>query len=151
MEAMQVQGEDSQAEADELVPASSYLTLTADIVSAYVSHNRVVAGDLAGLISSVHASLISQDALVKPKAQQLTPAVPIKSSVHPDYIVCLEDGKKVKLLKRYLRARFNMSPDQYRQRWGLPANYPMTAPNYSVRRTELALSSGLGRRPRSGS
>jgi predicted transcriptional regulator len=115
-----------------------------EIVAAYVSKNEVAAADLPALIKSVHATLggIGGDvrvALAKP------PAVPVKKSVTPDYIVCLEDGKKLKMLKRYLRTRYGLSPESYRAKWNLPADYPMTAPNYAAKRSDFAKQIGLGK------
>lgn len=121
------------------------LALTAQIVSAHVSHNTVGAADLAGLIRDVHATLsgLASGAAAAP-AEKPTPAVPVKKSVHPDYLICLEDGKKLKMLKRHLKSAFNMTPEQYRERWGLPPDYPMVAPNYAAKRSELAKRIGLG-------
>jgi predicted transcriptional regulator len=123
------------------------LALTADIVSAHLANNNVAASDVAGLIQSVHAALAG---LGEPAAAELPkqdPAVPVRSSVKPDYIVCLEDGAKLKMLKRYLRTRFDMTPDEYRAKWNLPRDYPMVAPNYAATRQELAKKIGLGRKP----
>ena len=127
------------------------LTLTADIVAAHVSNNSVAVNDLPNLIQNVHSALsvISQSASgPEPRPE---PKVSIRSSIKPDYIVCLEDGKKLKMLKRHLMTHYNMTPDQYRQKWGLSADYPMVAPNYAEQRRKLAKSIGLGtkrRRPR---
>jgi predicted transcriptional regulator len=120
------------------------LTLTADIVAAHVSNNSVAVNDLPTLIQNVHAALngISQ-APAAPEAKP-EPKVSIRSSIKPDYIVCLEDGKKLKMLKRHLMTHYNMTPDQYRQKWGLSADYPMVAPNYAEQRRTLAKSIGLG-------
>ena len=121
---------------------TSSLELVSKIVSAYVSKNSLPPGDLPHLIKTVHEALKSPDpAVAKPE-----PAVSIKQSVKPDYIVCLDDGKKLKMLKRHLRTAYDMSPDEYRQRWGLPSDYPMVAPNYSKQRSELAKNIGLGRK-----
>ena len=122
------------------------LGLTAQIVSAHVGHNTVPADALAGLIQSVYRTMTGLGADVQ-QPEKPQPAVPIKRSVFPDYIVCLEDGKKLKMLKRHLQASYNMTPDQYRERWGLPHDYPMVAPNYAEHRSTLAKSSGLGRKP----
>ena len=124
------------------------LTLTADIVAAHVSNNSVAVNDLPNLIQNVHAALsgISGGRSV-PEAKP-EPKVPIRSSVKPDFIVCLEDGKKLKMLKRHLMTHYQMSPDQYRQKWGLPADYPMVAPNYAEQRRTLAKSIGLGTKRR---
>ena len=123
------------------------MTLTSDIVAAHVSNNRVSAGDLPLLIASVHGALsgLGQQIVLPDVAPE--PAVSIRSSVKTDYIVCLEDGKKLKMLKRHLMTRYKMTPDQYRSRWNLPADYPMVAPAYAARRRELAMSIGLGRKP----
>jgi len=115
-----------------------------EIVAAYVSKNEVAAADLPALIKSVHATLGGfgggeSGASFKP------PAVPVKKSVTPDFIICLEDGKKLKMLKRYLRARYGLTPDAYRAKWNLPADYPMTAPNYAARRSDFAKQIGLGK------
>ena len=115
-----------------------------EIVAAYVSKNEVAAADLPALIKSVHATLggfMGGEAAGPGKP----PAVPVKKSVTPDFIICLEDGRKLKMLKRYLRARYGMTPDVYRAKWNLPADYPMTAPNYAARRSEFAKQIGLGR------
>lgn len=122
------------------------LTLTADIVSAHVSNNKLSAGDLPDLIRNVFAALHATDQPVAPEPQKLEPAVSVRSSVKPDYIVCLEDGAKLKMLKRYLRTRFDMSPEEYRRKWNLPADYPMVAPNYAEQRRSLAHAIGLGRK-----
>jgi predicted transcriptional regulator len=126
--------------------SSNYLELAADIVSAFVSNNSVPATDLPALIGNVHdalnrvASGSTQQAVEEPKA----PAVPIRKSVQPDYIVCLDDGKRFKSLKRHLRTTYNLTPDQYRAKWGLRPDYPMVAPNYAATRSELAKRLGLG-------
>jgi predicted transcriptional regulator len=116
-------------------------------VSAYVSHNALSREDLPGVIQSVYDKLTSLSAPVIEAAPELVPAVPIRKSVTPDYIVCLEDGSKHKSMKRYLHRRFNLTPEQYRAKWNLPADYPMAAPAYSARRSALAKISGLGRKP----
>ena len=121
---------------------------TAAIVSAYVSHNSIQAADLPALISSVNQSLKSlgqPQAAVEPAAD-LKPAVPVKKSITADYIVCLEDGKKLKMLKRHLMSTYKLTPDEYRAKWGLPSDYPMVAPNYSKVRSEAAVKIGLGKR-----
>jgi len=121
------------------------MSLTADIVSSFVSGNKLSVADLPSFIGQIHAALnLVARGKTEPEAQILEPAVPIKSSVKPDYIVCLEDGKKFKSLKRHLRSSFNMTPDKYRAKWGLKYNYPMVAPAYSAKRSELAKSLGLG-------
>ena len=123
------------------------IELTTQIVAAYVSKNIVSAGDLMSMITSVHATVagLGVPPVVEP-VDELKPAVPIKKSITADYIVCLEDGKRLKVLKRHLMSNYNMTPDQYRAKWGLPADYPMVAPNYAKTRSELALKLGLGKR-----
>lgn len=125
---------------------SAYIELTADIVSAYVTNNSVSASELPGLISEVHAALlrVGSGAPAAAASDNLRPAVPVKKSVGNDYIVCLEDGKKFKSLKRHLRTQYNMSPEDYREKWGLPPDYPMVAPNYAQARSQLAKEMGLG-------
>ena len=124
-----------------------FLTLTTEIVSSYVGSNSIASSDLPVLIASVFSSLASASQPEAPKpAEALVPAVPIKKSVATDFIICLEDGKKLQTLKRHLAARYNMTPNDYRQRWGLPADYPMVAPDYASKRSELAKSFGLGRK-----
>ena len=121
--------------------------LTAEIVSAYVSNNTVFAGDLPGVIHNVFDALSrASTATGLPIREELRPAVPVKKSVTPEYIVCLEDGKKFKSLKRHLRTHYDLSPEDYREKWGLPHDYPMVAPNYAIRRSELARKHGLGRK-----
>ena len=124
------------------------LTLTADIVAAHVSNNSVAVNDLPNLIQNVHTALSGisgASAAAEPKPE---PKVSIRSSIKPDYIVCLEDGKRLKMLKRHLMTHYNMTPDQYRQKWGLSADYPMVAPNYAEQRRTLAKSIGLGTKRR---
>ncbi len=121
------------------------LELTTRIVAAHVSHNPLAVTDVPGLISTVHQALATlgpEEAAPRPE-----PAVSIKQSVKPEYIVCLDDGKKPKMLKRHLKAAYNMTPDDYRKRWGLPRDYPMVAPKYAKKRSELAKKIGLGRKP----
>ena len=126
---------------------SELVALTADIVSAYVSNNTLVAAELPALIDSVCDALTKAAATAAmPAKEELKPAVPIRKSVTPDYIVCLEDGKKFKSLKRHLRSHFDLSPEEYREKWGLPYDYPMVAPNYAAARSALAKKLGLGRR-----
>ena len=124
------------------------LELTTEIVAAHVGNNPIAASDLPGLIQSVYRTLMSvgtsPTAVERPK-----PAVPIKRSIFPDYIVCLEDGKKLKMLKRHLKTAYDMTPEEYRERWGLPADYPMVAPNYAQHRSNLAKEIGLGTTRRS--
>jgi predicted transcriptional regulator len=127
------------------------ITLTADIVAAHVSNNSVAVNDLPQLIQNVHSALSGlTSAPAAPEVKQ-EPKVSIRASVKPDYIVCLEDGKKLKMLKRHLMTHYQMTPEQYRQKWGLPADYPMVAPNYAEQRRTLAKSIGLGtKRKRTG-
>ena len=123
------------------------LTLTTDIVAAHVSHNNVNVSELGALIKNVHAALVGVGGPEPTEEELPEPAVSIRASIKPDYIVCLEDGKKFKMLKRHLMKNYQLTPDQYRVRWGLPADYPMVAPNYSIKRRELAITIGLGRMP----
>ena len=128
--------------------ASDLVVFTGEIVSAYVSHNSISTHDLPTLISSVHAALKTLGATAPVEAAlELKPAVPIKKSVTADFIICLEDGKKFKSLKRHLMTHFQMTPDDYRTKWGLPDDYPMVAPSYAAVRSTLAKSNGLGRKP----
>lgn len=122
------------------------VTLTADIVVAHVSNNHVAQAELPQLIAAVHGAL-SRIGNPKPESSQAPqePAVPIRSSIKPDYLVCLEDGKKLRMLKRHLMVHYNLTPEAYRAKWNLPKDYPMVAPNYAARRRELALEIGLGR------
>jgi len=119
------------------------LTLTADIVAAHVSNNSVAVNDLPQLINNIHGALAGLAGRSAPEAK-LEPKVPIRSSIKPDYIVCLEDGKRLKMLKRHLMTHYQMTPDQYRQKWGLNSDYPMVAPNYAEQRRALAKAIGLG-------
>jgi predicted transcriptional regulator len=131
------------------IAASNYIELAADIVSAYVSNNSVPTSDLPTLINEVHTALIRVGGgTVEVPVEAPKPAIPVKKSVTPDYIVCLEDGKKFKSLKRHLRTQYNMTPEQYREKWGLPVDYPMVAPNYAKARSELAKEMGLGQQRR---
>lgn len=123
------------------------ITLTSDIVAAHVSNNSVAVNDLATLISNVHGALAALGGGEAAPAPAPEPKVSVRSSVKNDYIVCLEDGKKLKMLKRHLMTHYQMTPDQYRQRWNLPADYPMVAPAYAEKRRELAKKIGLGRKP----
>ena len=127
---------------------SDLLALTTNIVAAHVSNNSVALQDLPQLIRDVHDTLSSVGGGQPRQAERPAPAVPIKKSVTPDYIVCLEDGKKLKMLKRHLKTAYNMTPDEYRERWGLPSSYPMVAPNYARQRSKLAKEIGLGTRAR---
>ena len=133
---------------DNEVGQDTLITLTADIVAAHVSNNSVAVNDLPNLIQNVHAALSTiSDNRSAPEAK-LEPKVPIRSSVKPDYIVCLEDGKRLKMLKRHLMTHYSMTPDEYRQKWGLNADYPMVAPNYAEQRRTLAKKIGLGTKRR---
>jgi predicted transcriptional regulator len=128
---------------------TSYIELTASIVSAYVSNNPVSAQDLSALINQVHAALTRvSSGQGEVASEPLKPAVSVKKSITADYIVCLEDGKKFKSLKRHLRTQYNMTPDQYREKWSLAPDYPMVAPNYAIARSELAKQMGLGQQRR---
>src|SRR5215471_11018854 len=132
----------------EPIPAEELLRMTTDVAAAYVSNNNLPSGQLPDVIRTIHESLAAlSGGQVAAAAEPPTPAVPIKKSITPDYIVCLEDGKKLKMLKRHLRSTYNMTPDEYRHRWGLPADYPMVAPNYAAQRSAFAKKIGLGRNP----
>jgi predicted transcriptional regulator len=124
------------------------LTLTADIVAAHVSNNSVAVNDLPNLIQNVHSALSSISGRSSGPEARPEPKVSIRASVKPDYIVCLEDGKRLKMLKRHLMTHYNLTPDQYRQKWGLSADYPMVAPNYAEQRRKLAKAIGLGTKRR---
>jgi predicted transcriptional regulator len=124
------------------------ITLTADIVSAHVSNNSVALGDLSQLIRNVHSALAVLGGEAAAPEAKPEPAVSVRASVKPDYIVCLEDGKKLKMLKRHLMTHYQMTPDEYRQKWGLNADYPMVAPNYAEQRRSLAKKIGLGTKRR---
>lgn len=128
--------------------STELLKLTAEIVAAHVSNNTLPSAELPQLIAQVHASL-SDTGKTTGAEERPAPAVSVKKSVMPDYIVCLEDGKKLKMLKRHLKTSYDLTPEQYRERWGLPADYPMVAPNYAKRRSALAKEIGLGKRGRS--
>lgn len=134
-----------QADTNEML-----VTLTADIVAAHVSNNSVAISDLSVLINNVHAALSGLGGPPVVEEKQLVPAVSIRTSVKPDYITCLEDGKKLKMLRRHLMTHYGMTPDDYRAKWGLPADYPMVAPNYAERRRALAKEIGLGTKGRGG-
>ncbi|GAB5468839.1 MAG: MucR family transcriptional regulator [Rhodospirillales bacterium] len=124
------------------------LDLTTNIVAAHVSHNSVSAQDLPNLIRDVYQSLATVGEPKEVEPERPTPAVPIKRSITPDYLICLEDGKKLKMLKRHLKTAYDMSPEQYRERWGLQSDYPMVAPNYAKQRSQLAKEIGLGTKAR---
>ena len=127
--------------------SAKMIELSASIVGAYVSHNALSATDVPKLIAQVHSALLGLAGAAEPEVVvEARPAVSIKKSITPDYLICLEDGKKFKSLKRHLRTEYDMSPDQYRAKWGLPPDYPMVAPNYSEARSRLAKSIGLGRK-----
>ncbi|MEM6748684.1 MAG: MucR family transcriptional regulator [Pseudomonadota bacterium] len=123
---------------------SETLALTTDIVAAFVSNNSVPAEQLQDLLQNTYQTLSGLSGVPTEEDVPLKPAVPIKKSITDDYLVCLEDGKQLKMLKRYLRTQYNMSPEDYRRKWGLPADYPMVAPNYAKRRSEFAKQIGLG-------
>src|SRR5580658_2921020 len=126
------------------------LALTTEIVAAHVSNNNVAVGDLAQLINQVYHSLANIGSAPAAPTARPQPAISVKKSIQPDYLVCLEDGKKLKMLKRHLKTAYNMSPEGYRERWGLPNDYPMVAPNYARQRSRLAKEIGLGTRARRG-
>ncbi|HEX2555827.1 MAG TPA: MucR family transcriptional regulator [Microvirga sp.] len=129
--------------------STTYIEIAADIVSAYVSNNPVSSADLPALIGDVHSALLRvAGGASEAPAEALKPAVSVRKSVNPDYLVCLEDGKKFKSLKRHLRTQYGMTPEQYREKWGLPADYPMVAPNYAKARSTLAKEMGLGQQRR---
>ncbi|MBE9555813.1 MAG: MucR family transcriptional regulator [Proteobacteria bacterium] len=133
---------------DNALNPEELLSLTSDIVAAHVSNNTVGVSDLPGLIEQVYKTLASVGGAGDAAADRPTPAVPIKKSITPDFIICLEDGKKLKMLKRHLKTAFDMTPDDYRERWGLPSDYPMVAPNYAKQRSKLAKAIGLGTQQR---
>lgn len=129
--------------------AGDCVSLTVDIVSAFVGNNSLAAGELPNLIASVHTALTQlSQAPVEAEEAPPTPAVSVRRSIQPDFLICLEDGKRFKSLKRHLRTRYNLSPDEYRARWNLPSDYPMVAPNYAATRSELARTMGLGQQRR---
>lgn len=132
---------------EEAARNENLITLTADIVAAHVTNNKVELSDMPRLIGSVYDALVGVGQVKKAEEPALVPAVSIRASVKPDHIVCLEDGKKLKMLKRHLSTSYGMTPDEYRAKWGLPADYPMVAPNYAEQRRELAKKIGLGRKP----
>jgi predicted transcriptional regulator len=130
-------------------PAKSFIDLTATIVSAYVGNNPTPATELPSLINQVHAALVRvSNGRPEPAPEPAKPAVSVKKSMTPEYLVCLEDGKRFKSLKRHLRTQYAMTPEQYREKWGLPPDYPMVAPNYAVARSQLAKQMGLGQQRR---
>jgi len=133
---------------EETLVTETLITLTADIVSAHVSNNSVSVSDLPALIQNVHGALTTLGQPASAPETKPEPAVSIRASVKPDYVVCLEDGKKLKMLKRHLMTHYQMTPEQYRAKWGLPADYPMVAPNYAEQRRTLAKKIGLGTKRR---
>ena len=134
---------------NENLTSPNYIELAADIVSAYVSNNSVPSGDLPSLINDIHGALVKvAGGSIEVPAEAPKPAIPVKKSVTPDYIICLEDGKKFKSLKRHLRTQYNMTPEQYREKWGLSPDYPMVSPNYAKARSDLAKEMGLGQQRR---
>lgn len=126
------------------------IEMTAEIVAAFVGNNSVPPGDIPALISQTYAALSGADAPAPVEPEVKTPAVSVKRSIQPDFIVCLEDGRKFKSLKRHLRTKYNLSPEDYRAKWGLPKDYPMVAPNYAAARSNLAKQMGLGQGGRGG-
>jgi predicted transcriptional regulator len=133
----------------EVIDTTNYIGLTAEIVSAYVSNNPVASADLPALINQIHGALLRvSNSDAQTPSEPLKPAVPVKRSINPDFIVCLDDGKKFKSLKRHLRTQYGMTPEQYRDKWSLPADYPMVAPNYAAARSQLAKQMGLGQQRR---
>ena len=127
----------------------NFIDLTANIVSAYLANNPTPAAEIPGLISQIHAALVRvSTGRTEAPLEPAKPAVSVKKSMTPDYLVCLEDGKRFKSLKRHLRTQYGMTPEQYREKWGLPADYPMVAPNYAVARSKLGKEMGLGRKRR---
>jgi predicted transcriptional regulator len=138
-----------QGAMNETTAMGNYIELTADIVSAYVSNNTVSASEMSALINQVHQALVRVGGgHHETPSEPLKPAVAVKKSITPDHIVCLEDGKKFKSLKRHLRTQYSMTPEQYRDKWALPPDYPMVAPNYAAARSQLAKQMGLGQQRR---
>jgi predicted transcriptional regulator len=134
----------------EQIKQDELLGYTTSIVSAHVANNPVPVGELPQLIREVFKTLTTMGEHAAPNGEKPTPAVPVRRSVTPDYLICLEDGRKLKMLKRHLKTAFGMTPEEYRERWGLPSNYPMVAPNYAKKRSKLAKEIGLGTRARKG-
>jgi predicted transcriptional regulator len=134
--------------AETTVDHGELLTLTSDIVAAHVSNNSVPTSELSGLIETVFGTLSGLGGEPPEPVIELKPAVSIKKSITDDYLICLEDGKQLKMLKRHLKTAYNLTPDDYRQKWGLAHDYPMVAPNYALKRQELAKKIGLGRKPK---
>jgi predicted transcriptional regulator len=144
-----INGATTSNPASEIMTSGNFIELTADIVSAYVSNNPVPAAEIPALINQVHSALQRvSSGQGETAAEPLKPAVPVKRSITAEHIVCLEDGKKFKSLKRHLRTQYNMTPEQYREKWGLPPDYPMVAPNYAAARSQLAKQMGLGQQRR---
>ena len=135
--------------AEDIIQDDTLITLTADIVAAHVSNNMVAVGDIPQLIENVHNALAKLHGTVA-EEELPEPAVSVRASIKPDYIVCLEDGKKLKMLKRHLMTHYNMTPDEYRAKWGLSPDYPMVAPNYAEQRRQLAKKIGLGTKAKRG-
>jgi len=135
---------------DTEIKNSEVLGLTTEIVAAHVANNTVAMSDLPALIEQVYKTLANVGKGAESYSERPTPAVAVRKSVTPDFIICLEDGKKLKMLKRHLKTAYNMTPDEYRERWGLASDYPMVAPNYAKQRSKLAKAIGLGTRPRHG-
>ncbi len=134
---------------DDMSEKAELIGMTASIVSAYVGHNSVAAEELSGLIHKVYVALVQAESGAAPaQTERLEPAVTVRKSITPDYLICLEDGKKFKSLKRHLRTHYNLSPDEYREKWNLPRDYPMVAPNYAQARSKLAKKMGLGQKGR---
>jgi MucR family transcriptional regulator, transcriptional regulator of exopolysaccharide biosynthesis len=131
---------------DTLTTTDDLLRLASDIVAAYVANNPIAVSEIPGMIKSIHNTLggLASGVMVEGSGSQ-KPAISVKKSITPEYIICLEDGKKLKMLKRYLRSRYKLTPEEYRAKWGLPADYPMVAPNYAAQRSEFAKKIGLGR------
>jgi predicted transcriptional regulator len=126
-------------------PAPEFLRMTTDVVAAYLRNNPLPSSQIADIINAVYRSLRTLERRGELSEEVAKPAVSVRKSIHPEYLVCLEDGKKLKMLKRHLRSSYNLSPDQYRQKWGLPPDYPMVAPNYAEQRSAFAKKIGLGR------
>ncbi|QDL91592.1 MucR family transcriptional regulator [Paroceanicella profunda] len=134
--------------AEQQVEKGELLALTTEIVSSHVANNSVAQGDLPDLIQTVYTKLSALATVSEAPVEELVPAVPIKKSITEDYIVCLEDGKKLKMLKRHLATAYNLTPEEYRAKWGLKPDYPMVAPSYAAKRQALAREIGLGRKPK---
>ena len=130
------------------IDKSELLALSADVVASYVGNNSVTPDQVTDMLRSVYDTLNTLSDPVEPEPEPLVPAVPIKKSITDDFIICLEDGKKLKMLKRHLKTAYNLSPEEYRAKWGLPHDYPMVAPNYALKRQQLAKKIGLGRKPK---